>query len=230
METIPCKESARLMECLEASGKIKKIKEPSIFAHNAERFLAGEMENSEGQRSEEKEGNYELEELPETIPSEPGLISECYQILEEERVSLVNHTRSMGSPSKKENTIGITIPGDFEKNKTANFNGPDFCPMQVELDISEPSYPPSSDTIQQNLSLRKWKKWARQVRTNSCFNTTKVDSTKRKFNEDADKTLLVNPKKKRSLEFDNGVVTELQNVLDTLTQTVEAAEQPCRSL
>ncbi|KAL7002646.1 hypothetical protein U1Q18_003800 [Sarracenia purpurea var. burkii] len=101
METIPCKEPGRLMECLEVSGQIKKIKEPTIFAHDAERFLAGERENSEGQRSEEKEGNYELEELLETFPSELGLISECYQISEEERVSLVNHTRSMGSPSKK---------------------------------------------------------------------------------------------------------------------------------
>ncbi|KAL6957659.1 hypothetical protein U1Q18_040447 [Sarracenia purpurea var. burkii] len=224
METIPCKEPVRLLDRLEVSGQHKSIKDPICLANNSVKEIkAGVYEIKEGQRCKGKEGNDELVEVSEIFPCDPIFPLAVCLFPEEEGASVVNHTISVGSSSREANQR------DRAKIASVIFNGTDACPMQVDPDEPKSFFPFTSDTIQQNPSLRKRKKWARQARSNSCSNTTKVDPSKRKFKEDAGETQVINSKKQRKLEIDNGVPTELQVVLDPLTQTAEAAVQPCRS-
>ncbi|KAL6961388.1 hypothetical protein U1Q18_039156 [Sarracenia purpurea var. burkii] len=223
METIPWKKSARLLDRLEVSGQHKSIEVPISLANNSVKEATGAYEIKEGQRCKGKEGNGELVELLEIVPCDPNFPSAACLFPEEERACVVNHTISVGSPSREENQR------DRAKIASVILNGTDACPMQVDPDEPKSSFPLTSDTTQQNPSLRKRKRWARQARSNSCSNTTKVDPTKRKLKEDAGETKGFISRKQRKLEIDNGVPTELQVVLDSLSQTAEAAAQPCRS-
>ncbi|KAL6977114.1 hypothetical protein U1Q18_025909 [Sarracenia purpurea var. burkii] len=152
METIPCKDPARSMDSLEVSEQNKNIKEPTFLAHNSEKATSGTYKIKEGQRCKGKDGNGDLEEFSKIFPRELVFFSASCLISEEEWASVVNHTISVGSPSRKENQR------DCEKNTSVMFNGPDVCPMQVDPDEPESFFPFTSDTIQQNLSLRKQKK------------------------------------------------------------------------
>ncbi|KAL6981774.1 hypothetical protein U1Q18_023395 [Sarracenia purpurea var. burkii] len=131
METIPCKDPVRSIDSLEVSGKNKNTKDPTFLAHNSEKEAYGAYEIKEGQRCKGKKGNCDLEEFTEIFPSEPVFLSASCLISEEERASAVDHTISVGSPSRKENQR------DREKNTSVIFNGPDVFPMQVDPDEPE---------------------------------------------------------------------------------------------
>ncbi|KAL6985816.1 hypothetical protein U1Q18_019188 [Sarracenia purpurea var. burkii] len=223
METIPCKESVRLLDRLEVSGQHKSFEDPVCLANCSVKEAAGAYDIEEGHRGKGKEGNGGLVECSEIFPCDPTSPLATCLFPEEARASVANHTILVGSPSREANQR------DRAKIASVIFNGIDACPMQVDPDEPKPLILLTSDTTQQNPSLRKRKKWARQARSNSCSNTTKVDPTKRKLKEDAGETQGFISRKQRKLEIDNGVPMELQVVLDSLTQTAEAAVQPCRS-
>ncbi|KAL6974759.1 hypothetical protein U1Q18_050496 [Sarracenia purpurea var. burkii] len=209
LETIPWKKSARSVDRLEESGQYKSIETPIRLANNSVYEAAGAYAIKEGQSIE--------------VPWAPNSPFAACLFPEEERACVVNHTISMGSPSREENQRNRA------KFTSVSLNGTDDCPMQVDSDEPKSSFHLTSDTTQQNLSLRKRKRWARQARSISCPNTKSVDPTKRKLKEDAGESKGFISRKQRKLEIENGVPTELQVVLDSLSQTAEAAAQPCRS-